>query len=121
MEISKDEQNILYTIVYYHPNLFEAMLDTWPTLATQALSFDWDYQWSDNISDVLFERLQNVHYWLIAIRHGLDVIISPDYHVLDLLRDNALFVNISDPYQLNLLPLLVTYGLSDFICDHGTQ
>ena len=121
LEIRKSDNNILYAIAnFQQANLFEAMLDIWPTLTTQPLSFDWDFQWSDNISQVIFDRLHKIDYLLIAIRHGLDVNIIPDYHVLDMLLINALYVSTSEPYPMNLMPLLVTYGLTDFSCEADT-
>ena len=121
LEIRKSDENILYAIAnFQQSNLLEAMLDIWPTLATRPLSFDWDFQWSDNISQVIFDRLHRIDYLLIAIRHGLDVNIIPDYHILDLLHLNAHYVSARDPYPLNLMPLLVTYGLTDFRCEEDT-
>ena len=121
LQINKYDGLIMDSIIKFEqPKLFEAMLDTWPTLATRALSFDWDCQWDDNISHMIYHGLWHINYFLIAIRHGLDVNIIPDYHVLDKLLVNTRFVSHRDPWQLNLLPLLVTYGLSDFICEHGT-
>ena len=121
MQIMKYEQNILRAILNFHqPALFHAMLVTWPTMTTQPAPFDWAHEWSDDLSMVLHDELPCMEYLVIAIRHGLDVNQTQEYHVIDKLRDNVRDRCFNDPYALNFLPLLVTYGLTDFRCEAKT-
>ena len=121
MQIRKYNTSILRIIIEFHqPALFNALLVHWPTMITQPAPFDWDHKWSDDLSMVLHDELQCMEFLVIAIRHGLDVNKTPENHVIDKLRDNVRDLDFDDPYQLNFLPLLVTYGLTDFHSDQKT-
>ena len=122
LTIVEYNQNIFYAVAnLFIPNLFEAMLTTWPTLISKPLRFEWYRDYADSLPVVLYGILFLHDFLHIAIRHGLDMNISPNCHVLDRIYELVKCRrHVTFGADIDSFILLITYGLSDFECGHGT-
>ena len=122
MEIVEYKDSILYTIANFdQPTLFNALLTTWPTLVSEPIHFTWGSRdYSDSLSVVLYGFLLSAENLIIAIRHGLDINLSPVVHVIDRLHNHAKSNMHTTSAAVDRFTMLITYGLTDFECATGT-